>query len=361
MIFKHVLRLLSILTLVGCSAPTPQFASLESGFGGTGLLPCPQTQAYTPGDSGFGGTGHSEQCGFGGTGVIGTITDFGSIWVNGLKIALAPNTRIDSNLEQPVTLAIGHQVITHTAPDALETDYVQVLYPIAGRIEQLSQQLIQVAGERIHRNAATQGLKQLQPGDYVAINAWPRADGSWLATRIDPNPQRIERVAPPSLDSLHTQRAVVQGTVVQQQGKYVLAPYDLPLSATVAKQIEQGDLALAIAQRVNKHWQITQIQRLHHWKMDWQQMHQPSHSMPATPTQHRQAEPIGQIRKLREAQHTLYEQRHASREMREQMESLHEQRQQTENMREYRGHFEDLSIQREILEEGWRRRNHHDP
>lgn len=371
MTIGRVLLFLIGLLLVSCTAPSPQLAALESGFGGTGLLPCPQAHAYTPGDSGFGGTGHSDPCGFGGTGVIGTITDFGSIWVNGLEIELTPDTRIDSNLGHPVQLAIGQLVITHTAPDALETDHIQVFYPIAGRIEQQTDNLIQVAGEIIHLNQATRGLKQVQTGDYVAVNGWPRADGSWLATRIDPNPQQIEKVDRPTLDALRTRKVLVEGTVVHQDGKSLLAPYNLPLTAEEARQIENGTLALVIAQRIHQRWQIEHIQALRQWHMDWQQIHlHQRHMQEVLQAQHKHLEHIEQIHEQHEAEQMLNEHRNESHEVRAQLESikalkeqqmsLREQREQAEDMREYRDHFENFSIQREMLEDARKNRYHND-
>ena len=348
----QLLGLLLALLLSSCTSSSPQLAFRDSGFGGTGALPCTQTHAYAPGDSGFGSTGHSEQCGFGGTGVIGTITDFGSIWVNGLEIDLKPDTRIDSNLGHPVQLAIGHQIITHTAPDALETDHVQVFYPIAGRIEQREGDMIRVAGETVYLNQATRGLTQPQIGDYIAVNGWPRPDGSWLATRIDPNPQQMEKVDRLTLDALRTRRALLEGTVIHQDGKSLLAPYNLPLTAEEARQIENGTLALVMAQRFHQRWQIEQIRTLHQWRMDWRQLQMHQHDIREIRTL--PGQPHERFERLHEQQETLYElneRKGEGSEAREYLESLREQREQAEDIRVYREYNESLSDQREIIEE----------
>ena len=65
-------------------------------------------------DRGIGGTGKyaDEERGLGGTGVIGTITEFGSIWVNGLEIELDDNTQItvDGVSAKEGDLRLGQQV-----------------------------------------------------------------------------------------------------------------------------------------------------------------------------------------------------------------------------------------------------------
>lgn len=353
----RLLLLLVTALLISCATPVPTHtAQLNSGFGGTGWLPCPQAPAAQPGDSGFGGTGHEDTCGFGGTGVVGTITDFGSIWVNGLEIELKPDTRIDSNLGHPVQLAIGQQVITHTAATALETDHVQVFYPIAGRIQQQQTRLISVAGQRIRLDDNTRGLKALRTGQYVAINAFPQPDGTWLATRIDPNPARIERLSHPNLSALKTQRALVEGTVLKQGDRHILAPYGLPLSAEQVRSLKQGTLALAVARRLaDGRWHIQQVRALHQWQMDWQAIMREQretrlerHAVPTTHLIREQHENAAEMRTLHNNRENMESLHEANESLQEQREALHEMRETDENLREA---SESLREQRESLYE----------
>ena len=359
----HWVTLLITLLLAGCSAPSTQLAALDAGFGGTGALPCSPTHAHGPGDSGFGGTGHQDQCGFGGTGIIGTITDFGSIWVNGLEIELTQDLTIQSNLGHPVKLAIGQQVITRTEPNALVTDRVEVFYPIAGAIERKTGTTIEVAGRIIRLDQHTQGWVQAQKGDYVAINALPQADGSWLATRIDPNPSKVEKVERPSLKRLETHKALLEGTILDQNGQLVLAPYNLPLSETEAQQLKHGALALVQVAREASRWQVEQIQTLHHWRMDWRQLPKPTVQLKQTdglrPSTHFDHDATRHYtREQFDATETLKTQQNTAHEQWEQLQSLHERqedisttsREQMEQLNEHRELLPAIQTQREQSE-----------
>lgn len=323
--------LLLFVLLGSCASDQPtRTAMLDRGFGGTGLTVC-GPGALAGGDSGFGGTGHGTECGMGGTGVIGTITDFGSIWVNGLEIELSPDLKVDTNLGGQVKLGIGHQVITTARADAQGrpvTAHVRVFYAVAGRISARNGNSLSIAGQHITLDGETRGLRDAREGDWVAVSALPQGEGRWLATRIDPNPSRASRIARPQLDSLDTPRALLQGTVMHRDGRPVLAPYDLPLNT---RDLHDGTLAVVAAQREARHWQVEQIETLRHWRVDWQQMH-------------------SQMRELRTLHHQMREQSEGLHEAREQQEHLREQQ---ENMRESRELYE----QQEELREGqetWR-------
>lgn len=156
-----------------------------SGFGGTGYV-------FQP-DQEFGGTGH--QRGFGGTGIIGTISAFGSIWVNGIEVEYDPNTPIKTPLgDEKHPLKLGQQVVVETlentsAPLAKE---IRIFIPIAGKITQRQGDWLIVGTEKIHILGQTYLDKKLplQAGSYVAINGYRTAQHQWEATRINANPKR---------------------------------------------------------------------------------------------------------------------------------------------------------------------------
>lgn len=329
------LALLLFALLSGCASDQPtRTAMLDRGFGGTGFTACGPA-AHAGGDSGFGGTGHSAECGMGGTGVIGTITDFGSIWVNGLEIELKPGLRVDTNLGGQVKLGIGHQVITTARPDAQgrpATDRVRVFYAVAGQVSARNGDSLTIAGQHITLDGETRGLRDVRQGDWVAVSALPQGESRWLATRIDPNPNRVSRIARPQLDSLDTSRALLQGTVMHRDGHPVLAPYDLPLNNL---DLHDGTLAVVAAQREARHWQVEQIETLRHWRVDWQQMRSQMQEVRALHHQMRES------REMREHGEDL-------REMREQSEDLHEAREQQEHLREQQ---ENLRESRELYEQ----------
>jgi len=366
------IALLLLLLLASCTRPESTRLALSSGFGGTGhSLDCPAARLL-PGDSGFGGTGHGADCGFGGTGVIGTITDFGSIWVNGLEIELTPGVKIASNLGHPVELAIGQQVITRTHPHALLTDHVEVFYPLAGEVEQRRGNRLLINGHTVIIDTRTQGLTDLQAGDWAAINAWPQGEHKWLATRIDPNPRHLTLLDTPTLAATGSRKALIQGGVVIRGDQAWLEPYHLQLGSAGAWRDRR--FALAALQHVREHWRITAIRPLRQWQLDWRELvrelrdHIPDASHlrhhrefePARETRQKGTESLEEHRQaLRESREVLQDGRRQLNEehdtLREQKGLLEEQRealkQQKEQKEEFKAQQEALKEQREQLKE----------
>lgn len=352
-----MIRLLLILSLLlaSCAQPVGTQLAAESGFGGTGLAPSCPAAALLPGDSGFGGTGHASDCGFGGTGVIGTITDFGSIWVNGLEIELMPGLSISSNLGHPVPLAVGQQVITQTRSDALVTNRVEVFYPVAGQIQQREQNRIIVNGETIILDAHTRGLKTLQAGEWIAVSALPQGEHEWLATRIDPNPSMTSVAARPSLETLLANKALVEGGVVIRGGTAWLEPYHLKLGD--ADSWRNHPLALAVLQRSQAQWQLTAVRALKQWRVDWHELvhGQRERMMLRHELQERRAH-RNMPKPLHERLQTLKEERDALKGQREtlkaQREALRENRETIEDSKhDFKAQHETLHEQKSLLEE----------
>lgn len=179
--------LLLFALLSSCVSTQTQLAQNNSGsgFGGTG-------HAFQP-EEGFGGTGH--QRGFGGTGIIGTITAFGSIWVNGIEVEYDHNTPIANPLnDEKHPLKLGQQVVVETLENTSDpmAKEIRVFIPIAGEITQRQGDWLTVGTEKIHILGQTYLDKELtlQAGSYVAINGYRTAEHQWEATRINANPQR---------------------------------------------------------------------------------------------------------------------------------------------------------------------------
>ncbi len=343
----YLLLTLTLLVSGGCTPQKTQTAAVqpgESGFGGTGYTLASAVTSdcgfggtgYTP-EQGFGGTGHQDQCGFGGTGVIGTITDFGSIWVNGLRIELSPNLQVQSNLGTATELKIGHQVITSvtntTAPVA---EQVQVHYVLAGKVEYIDATRMIINQHTVYRDSTTLGLSP-RAGDMVAINALPQAGGSWLATRIDPNPDGKIFYAPPKLAQLNTRQALLEGTVVIRNQQAYLAPYQLPLPE--ADKLPQGKPAVVHAARDRTDWTARSIMTLEHWRADWQTLQAQQQYLLMQKTLHEQ---LQQQRMLQESRQLLREQRELQSELREYQEEFREKQEELRELYEtYREHDDD--------------------
>lgn len=229
---------LLVLTLYGCSTLQPEVqvvedskpvaesvesnvkavAALPSGFGGTGRTHEQSaakiiTAAINPAtlrhsealDSGFGGTGKTAS-GFGGTGLVGTLEQFGSIWINGVEVGIGKKTLITSNLGGSTTgldvtdLRIGQQIWleTHLNEDKTTTAEVHVFYPLAGQINAVKKQgdatEIIVNGQRvlIYPQTVAPDTLKLQVGERVRISGVPvyskesaERSNVWHATLIE--------------------------------------------------------------------------------------------------------------------------------------------------------------------------------
>jgi len=148
---------------------------------------------FAPGqaDRGIGGTGIGvADRGIGGTGIVGTVTAFGSVWVNGLRVELPTGAQV--RIEgQPATVddvRIG-QVIAVTAatggPTGLSARLLDVRYAVAGPVERIAGDTATILGQTIETESAL-GRDALAPGAWVAVSGLRRPDGAIAAGRIDP-------------------------------------------------------------------------------------------------------------------------------------------------------------------------------
>jgi len=184
------------------------------GIGGTGAQPI----GKPPGDTkkgkdrgGVGGTGISERDGggIGGTGIVGVITGFGSVCVNGLEVGYDAQSRVEADGEPSAAgrLEVGQVVVIDAERRDGELWAKQLAVrnvavgPIAasdvrrGEIEVLGQRVtVADATLLVDTGGVALGLGDLAPGRFVAVSGLRRADGSVVATRIESRPPR-ERVS----------------------------------------------------------------------------------------------------------------------------------------------------------------------
>ncbi|WP_342154739.1 DUF5666 domain-containing protein [Methylorubrum sp. SB2] len=168
----------------------------------------PQTGAEPPQDRGISGTGARPEPdelpggdrGLGGTGVIGTIRRFGSVWVNGLRIAYPADVRvtIDGRPARAADLRVGHvvRVVARGAEDRLSTRAIAVTCEVVGPVEAVAPGRLTVLGQTV----ATAGLASEQGfavGARVAVSGLRRGDGTIVASLIEPRPDGPDRVAGP--------------------------------------------------------------------------------------------------------------------------------------------------------------------
>lgn len=146
-----------------------------------------------PKDNGIGGTGYISALpdpdnGIGGTGVVGTIRGFGSIIVNGLRVAYPTDAEltIDGEAANLSQMRIGHVVSLIAERDGtrLTTKRIQILREAVGAIEAVSDRRLQVLGQKIElgRNLKT---GRLTVGQHVAVSGLRLPDQTIVASLIE--------------------------------------------------------------------------------------------------------------------------------------------------------------------------------
>jgi hypothetical protein len=162
------------------AAPHARHRLTDRGIGGTGA---PQTAPTPTADRGIGGTG-----------ILGIITGFGSVLVDGIEIRYdndAP-VDIDGNAATAADLRTGQLVaIQAEGPDtALRATKIAVQTAVAGRIEppQPGSSILTVSGQPVSVPPEASGAETFTPGDWVRVSGLRRNDGVIVATRLDAAP-----------------------------------------------------------------------------------------------------------------------------------------------------------------------------
>lgn len=158
----------------------------DQGIGGTGVVAPPENE---DGDRGIGGTG-----------VIGTIRKFGSIYVNGLRIAYPKNVivRIDGDTAHVADLKLGQvvRVVAQRRNGVYSTGAIDVTSEVVGPIEAISSHSMTVLGQTVLLDGVP-GAAHWKAGDFVAVSGLRRPDGGIAASLISSRPNGPARVAGP--------------------------------------------------------------------------------------------------------------------------------------------------------------------
>lgn len=161
-------------------------ADTGSGIGGTGHSA----------DGGIGGTGRTDEVGseggIGGTGIVGTITGFASICVNGLEVHYDEAVPVSEN-GLPATargLAIGQVVAVEAGMSqrGLEARRIAVLHalegPVTRPVDENGRLEVMGAPVSLGRGVVLEQARQLKAGDWVQVSGHPVQDASVMASRI---------------------------------------------------------------------------------------------------------------------------------------------------------------------------------
>lgn len=144
-------------------------------------------------DRGIGGTGAPRVVdrGIGGTGIVGVITGFASICVNGLEVRYDSSATVDIGgiPASPALLRVGQVVAiqAYGSQSAPVASVISVRQEVAGRIEavELGTGLLTIAGQPVAIGANTRGAASIRPGDWVVVSGLRTANGTLDASRVD--------------------------------------------------------------------------------------------------------------------------------------------------------------------------------
>lgn len=184
----------------------------EGGIGGTGNLA-----------GGIGGTGQvASDGGIGGTGIIGIITGFASICVNGIEVHYDNTTpiQVDGRSTTIRDLAAGQLIAVQAlgGGQELTARQIAIIHAAAGPISSVDHE----KGEMRLLNQAVQitrledrgSLSALKAGDWVQVSGHRLTSGAIIASRIEAIPPRLEAKLTGYITHIDSQGFEVNGTRV---------------------------------------------------------------------------------------------------------------------------------------------------
>ena len=201
---RRVTSLLAVFALWGCGATEPQVS--ETGVRAPEPMIAAAPSPEPPVEGGIGGTGivvAGEEGGIGGTGsprlagAVGTVTGFGSIRINGLRVVFPASGRVMSPTgsvsEADVDLGETLEILGVSQPDGTvrPTD-AMFRFPVVGQVDRvdLTGTELSIMGARVvlERGALVvdeNGLPvQIRAGDFVQVSGLPRGDVV-IASRVE--------------------------------------------------------------------------------------------------------------------------------------------------------------------------------
>lgn len=190
---------------------TPDRRTVLAFLGATGLTACAQQIDIADSKK-------TPKGGIGGTGIVGTLTDFGSLIVNGSRIVLDGKTQVLDAFGQVdrSTLAIGQALTIEAAgaPDRLLARTVRITHPVIGTVSRADADGRNgvVAGVSVASESGAIG--QMKTGTRVAVSGIWRG-GAVVASRIDPLSKAGPSVIAGVLESLEAEGGRIAGVKIK--------------------------------------------------------------------------------------------------------------------------------------------------
>jgi hypothetical protein len=197
---KYLGTLLVLLTLACCAGPQPEPPDDATVFEPRAACRAGDDGGPVTVDRGIGGTGapartRTSDRGIGGTGIVGVVTGFASICVDGLEVRLDRNLPVSVNgtaatvkqlrAGQLVVIeAAGQETAAHTVDQAKK---ISVRYEVSGPIESVDTAVgaMVVAGQRVLVLPTTRVAGRFALGDWTTVSGLRQPDGTVVASRLD--------------------------------------------------------------------------------------------------------------------------------------------------------------------------------
>lgn len=180
---SSVYRIFSFLLIISVAACASSQSNMDAandedrdiGLGGTGMLAT---------------TGSGAGSGLGGTGIVGKITGYGSIFVNGIEIEYNNKTpfTIDGKTASHQQLEIGDvvEVLTTDANKHTQAQLINLRHEVIGRVEAADPQTFSFT---VHGQTVVQAINKGAPpkvGATVAVSGFRIDEQTILSTRVTP-------------------------------------------------------------------------------------------------------------------------------------------------------------------------------
>jgi hypothetical protein len=174
-----------------CNAGIGGTGIVKDGIGGTGNQSEGIGGTGQQANSGIGGTGQQANSGVGGTGIVGIITGFASVCVNGLEVHYNNKTMVDVDGKSSSisALNIGQLVVIESVNngDLLQAERISVSHMMVGKIEKIdaAQYTMQMLGQTVHYSSNTYGGADLKLNQTVQLSGLVAANNQLYALRVD--------------------------------------------------------------------------------------------------------------------------------------------------------------------------------
>lgn len=218
-----------------------------AGTGASLLTACVQAPDWRISD----GEQKQPKGGIGGTGIIGTLTDFGSLIINGLRVivpeglpvtsALGPQTYADLAIGQTLTIEARRRAGDLTAAR------VHVMHPVVGPVQSMSddRRTLVVAGVTVFFAGGVSPETNLS-GIVAVSGAWRQT--KVIASRVDPVASStqssvagtVRRAGPSGLHTIGSLPVALPSDAAPEHGSFATA-YGRYIGGTfAADKVEQG-------------------------------------------------------------------------------------------------------------------------